>query len=50
MKDELREKFKIKRKFFGPVVREESERMIADYFMQSYGSCGSFFIYNCFGN
>ena len=50
MKDELREKFKIKRKFFGPVVREESERMIADCFMQSYGSCGSFFIYHSFGN
>lgn len=49
MKQELREKFKIKRKFFGPVVREEAERHIAEYFLAAYGQYGSFFIYNSFG-
>lgn len=49
MKSQLREKFKIKRRFFGPVLREEADRLIADYFIRAYGSYQSFFIYNSFG-
>ncbi len=49
MKDELREKLKIKRRFFGSVLREEADRLIADYFISEYGGHDSFFIYNSFG-
>ncbi len=49
MKEELREKFKIKRRFFGTVVREEADRNIAEYFMEAYSAYESFFIYHSCG-
>ncbi len=49
MKDELREKFKILRKYFSGVRREEADRAIAECFMSAFGRYESFFIYNSFG-
>lgn len=49
MKEDLREKFKIKRKFFGNILREEANRYIAEYFLAAYGSYNSFFVYHSFG-
>lgn len=48
-KDQLRQKIKIKRKYFGEIVRLEADRAIAETFLQAFGSYQSFFIYNSFG-
>lgn len=48
MKDELRNKLKIKRKYFQNVRREEADRVIAETFLAAFGNYDSFFIYNSF--
>ena len=49
MKDELRQKLKIKRKYFGSVQREVADANIRDNFFAAFGNYDSFFIYNSFG-
>ena len=39
MKDDLREKYKIKRRYFGNIVRDEADRNILENFMAAYGGC-----------
>ena len=48
MKDELRNKIKIKRRYFQNVQRAEADRVIAETFMQAFGNYRSFLIYNSF--
>ena len=50
MKGEIREKFKIKRRYFGSIVRAEAERYIAEYFLAECGGYNSYLIYNSFGS
>lgn len=50
MKEELRHKLKIKRKYFQGVRREVADENILFNFMAAYGGYGSFFIYNSFGD
>lgn len=50
MKEELRYKFKIKRKYFQHSIREVADGAIADAFLTAYGQFDSFFIYNSFGS
>ncbi len=50
MKEELRQKYKIKRRFLGAVLRQEAELHIAEYFLSAYGRFGSYFIYNSVGS
>lgn len=50
MKDDLREKYKIKRRYFGNIVRDEADRNILENFMAAYGGCESYFIYRSFGS
>ncbi len=49
MKAELRQKYKIKRKFLGSVQRQVADGAIADEFLNAFGGKDSFFIYNSFG-
>ncbi|MCD7729648.1 MAG: 5-formyltetrahydrofolate cyclo-ligase [Clostridia bacterium] len=49
MKEDLRYKYKILRKYFQGVRREEADRAIAECFMAAYENYSSFFIYNSFG-
>ncbi|MDE6356794.1 MAG: 5-formyltetrahydrofolate cyclo-ligase [Clostridia bacterium] len=49
MKDEIREKLKIKRRYFGEVQREVANANIRDNFFAAFGGYDSFFIYNSFG-
>ncbi len=50
MKDELRYKLKIKRKYFQGVRREVADENILFNFMSAYSGFNSFFIYNGFGS
>lgn len=50
MKDDLRDKYKIKRRYFGNIVREEADRNILENFMAAYGGYESYFIYRSFGS
>lgn len=49
-KDGLRNKLKIKRKFFQGVQREFADYAIAQNFLSAYGHYDSFFIYNSFSS
>ena len=49
MKDEIRYKLKIKRKYFQGVRRTYADEVILNYFLQAYGGFDSFFVYNSFG-
>ena len=49
MKDELRYKLKIKRKYFQGVRRQFADEVIANTFLAAFGGFDSFFIYNSFG-
>ena len=49
MKDELRYKFKILRKYFSGVRREEADRAIYECFFAAFSAYDSFFVYNSFG-
>ncbi len=49
MKDELRRKLKIKRKYFQNVRREAADNAILETFLAAFGRYDSFFIYNSFG-
>ena len=48
MKDELRNKLKIKRKYFQNVQREVADRVIAETFFAAFENYDSFLIYNSF--
>jgi 5-formyltetrahydrofolate cyclo-ligase len=50
MKDDLRYKYKIKRKYFMHSQREVADGAIHDTFFELYGDRKSFFIYNSFGS
>lgn len=50
MKNEIRKKLKIKRKYFGEVVRLEADRAILQTFLQAFSKYQSFFIYNSFSS
>lgn len=50
MKDELRYKLKIKRRYFQGVRREVADKNILFNFLSAYGNFNSFFIYNSFGD
>ncbi len=45
-KRELREILKIKRKYFGEVLRAHADNCISEYFFAEFGGYNSFFIYN----
>lgn len=49
MKDEIREKLKIKRRYFTEYRRKAADDLIAENFFSAYGGYESFFIYNSFG-
>lgn len=49
MKDEIRYRQKIKRKYFSSIRREEADKVNLETFMAAFGSFDSFFIYNSFG-
>ena len=49
MKEELRYKFKILRKYFSGVRREEADRAVSETFFAALSGYESFFIYNSFG-
>ena len=48
-KDELRYKYKIKRKYFQHSAREVADGAICDIFLSALGGYESFFIYHSFG-
>lgn len=48
MKNEIRYKQKIKRKYLGEIVRQESDRAILEAFLEAFSKYDSFFIYNSF--
>ncbi len=50
MKDELRYKLKIKRKYFQGVRREVADENILYNFLSAFGGYQTFFIYNSFGS
>ncbi len=50
MKDELRYKYKIKRKYFQHSRREVADGAIADNFLALFADKNTFFIYNSFGS
>lgn len=50
MKEELRHKLKIKRKYFQGIRREVADENILFNFMAAYGGYQSFFIYHSFGD
>ena len=49
MKDELRKKLKIKRRYFTDIRRQEADRIICEEFMAAFSGYDSFFVYNSFG-
>lgn len=49
MKDEIREKLKIKRRYFAGVRREVADAYIRENFLAAFGNFESFFVYNSFG-
>jgi len=49
-KDELRYKYKIKRKYFQHSAREVADGAICDAFLVAFGAYSSFFIYYSFGD
>lgn len=49
MKDELRKKLKIKRRYFQNIARQEADRAISEDFIAAFSGYDSFFIYNSFG-
>lgn len=50
MKDELRYKYKVKRKYFQYARREVADGAIADCFFAAFGNAEKFFIYYSFGS
>lgn len=50
MKDELRYKLKVKRRYFQGVRREYADEVILNYFLSAYENYDDFFIYNSFGD
>ena len=50
MKDELRYKYRIKRKYFQYARREVADAHIAQNFLSLFAGLNSFFIYNSFGS
>ncbi len=48
MKDELRHKLKVKRRYFQGVQRDYADEVILHGFMSAYSGYTSFFIYNSF--
>ncbi|MDE7379949.1 MAG: 5-formyltetrahydrofolate cyclo-ligase [Clostridia bacterium] len=50
MKEELRYKYKIKRKYFQHSAREVAEGAIADVFIEAFSGFSTFFIYYSFGS
>lgn len=48
MKNEIRYKQKIKRKYLGEIVRQEADRAILEAFLEAFSKYDSFFIYNSF--
>lgn len=50
MKEEIRKKLKIKRRYFAGVRREEADKAIAEEFLLAFGGYESFFIYNAKGD
>lgn len=50
MKDEIRRKLKIKRRYFQNIRREVADAEIFENFMNAFKKYGSFFIYNSFGS
>lgn len=48
MKNEIRQKLKIKRRYFGEIVRQEADRAILETFLQAFLQYDSFFIYNSY--
>ena len=48
-KNAVREKLKIKRRYFGNYIREVADAVIYDNFFNAYSDFDSFFIYNSFG-
>ena len=49
MKDEIREKLKINRRYFAGVRREVADAYIRENFLAAFGNFESFFVYNSFG-
>ena len=47
-KDEIRNKMKVKRRYFGEVVRLEADRTILETVLAAFADSESFFIYNSF--
>lgn len=50
MKDQLRYKYKIKRKYFQHSAREVADGAIADAILQSFADRNSFFVYYSYGS
>lgn len=50
MKDEIREKMKIKRRYFANYQREYADSVICNIFLENFSSFDSYFIYNSFLN
>ena len=50
MKEEIRKKLKIKRRYFAGVRREEADKAIAEEFLLAFGGYESLFIYNAKGD
>lgn len=48
MKNEIRYKLKVKRKYLGEIQRLEADRAILETFLQAFSKYDSFFIYNSF--
>ena len=49
MKDEIRQKLKIKRRYFQNYQREMADLAVADNFLNAFGGYQSFLVYNSFG-
>ncbi|MDE7076051.1 MAG: 5-formyltetrahydrofolate cyclo-ligase, partial [Clostridia bacterium] len=50
MKDQLRYKYKIKRKYFQHSAREVADGAIADAILQEFADKSSFFVYYSYGS
>lgn len=48
MKNDIRYKMKIKRKYLGEILRLEADRAILETFLEAFSKYDSFFIYNSF--
>lgn len=48
MKNEIRYRMKIKRRYLGEIVRLEADRAILETFSQAFSGYDSFFVYNSF--